>query len=113
MAKFLITTPVPGYQGSVGGVHFANGRAEVDEDANPAEMAYFRDRGYGIQDAAEAAAAAVEAGSEESSAEMPKKSASTDVWRAWAVDHGGLTREEADALSRDELVELFTKEETS
>lgn len=40
---------------------------------------------------------------------MPARNASTDAWREYARQQG-LSRDEADAKSRDELVAYFTKE---
>lgn len=102
MGLVKIATPVPDYSGSVGGIRFDHGRAEVDEDRFAAEVAYCRARGYTVTDLAPA-------GEEPSGegAELPKKSASTDVWRAYAVEHG-MTADEANALSRDQLAERFT-----
>jgi hypothetical protein len=112
--RYRVTTPVPDYRGSVGDVHFAAGEAVVDGDANPAEMAYFRARGYGIEEIAEDAGTADvdESDPESPGPETPKKSASTEAWRAYAVAAGEMTEDEAGQMSRDELVEYFTTEET-
>jgi hypothetical protein len=48
--RYHVTTPVPDYTGVVGGVHFANGAADVDEDTNASELAYFRAQGYGVEE---------------------------------------------------------------
>lgn len=110
---YRVTTPVPDYRGSVGDVHFAAGVALVDEDAHPAEMAYFRARGYGIDVAEDASPAVADEGDAGSPGpEVPKKSASTEAWRAYAVEAGEMTEDEAGQMSRDELVEYFTTEET-
>jgi hypothetical protein len=106
MALVKVSTPVPDYSGSVGGVHFANGQALVDDEAHAAEVGYFRRSGYTVEDAAEAAPA-VEDDPEEPPAPKPAKNATTEAWRGWAVEHGGMPVEEADALSRDQLVERF------
>ncbi|TDB86278.1 hypothetical protein E1264_18460 [Actinomadura sp. KC216] len=50
MAKYKVTTPAAGHTGLVGKVHFVDGAAEVDGDANPAELAYFRAQGYGVEE---------------------------------------------------------------
>ncbi|MFF7146049.1 hypothetical protein ACFZB5_33450 [Streptomyces nodosus] len=42
-----VTTPVQGFTGTVAGVHFADGRAETD---NETALAYFRRRGYGVKE---------------------------------------------------------------
>lgn len=106
MATVKVSTPVPGYSGSVGGVAFAGGVAVVDEDAFAAEVGYFRRTGYTVEDVVASPEPDGEPG------EMPKKSASTEAWRAYAVEHG-MPQEEADGLSRDQLVELYTKENNS
>lgn len=41
---------------------------------------------------------------------VPARNASTDVWRDYATSNG-LSSEEADAMSRDDLVAHFTSEE--
>ncbi|WP_159042115.1 hypothetical protein [Streptomyces sp. TP-A0875] len=43
---FQVTTPVEGFTGEVAGVRFADGRATTDD---PAALAYFRRRGYGVK----------------------------------------------------------------
>jgi hypothetical protein len=103
MGHVKVSTPVPGYTGSVGGVHFADGHALVDEDA--AEMTYFRTAGYLLEEHAEAE-------SDEGDAEpMPARNASTEAWRTWAVDHGDMSADEAGELTRDQLVERFADSE--
>lgn len=103
---YRVTTPVVGFSGMSAGVNFTDGVAEVDD--GPA-LRYFRSAGYGIE------AIGIEAIDEEATgsdpAEMPKKSASTEAWRNWAHEHGGMDREEADSYSRDELVAHFTTED--
>lgn len=125
MAKVKVATPVPGYTGSVGGVHFANGEALVDEDTHAAELGYFRASGYFVADDAEAAEVppvgvdeeavddAADSGDEadDDAVRTPAKNAKAATWRAWAVEHGGMSAEEAGALSRDQLVERFAEAE--
>lgn len=107
-----VSTPVPDYSGSVGGVHFANGQALVDDEQHAAELDYFRRSGYVVEEAAADVVADVEAESDVDDAEpQPAKNASTETWRAWAVDHGGMSAEDAGALSRDELVARFADSE--
>lgn len=108
--KVRVTTPVPGYSGSVGGVHFANGEAVADTEVHASEVAYFTARGYGVEDLdVEASAPDVEA--EPEAEPQPARNASREAWRTWAVDHGGMSAEDAGALSRDELVARFAEEE--
>jgi hypothetical protein len=111
MGRYVVTTPVAGHTGPLGAVHFVDGRAVIDEDTHPAELAYCRAREYAVEPLSDAPAAG--AGEERvdepgAPAEMPKKSASTEAWRAYAVDHGGMTADEAAEMSRDQLVERFT-----
>jgi hypothetical protein len=112
VAQYLVTTPVPGFTGDVGSVHFADGVALVDGDADAAALAYCRAAGYTVEDSTdEQPEPDVEP--DEADDEQPKRSASTEAWRTWAVEHGGMEADEAATLSRDQLVERFTSiEET-
>lgn len=111
MVAFTVSTPEPGYAGRVGAVEFVDGAATVDEVTHAAELAYFRVRGYGVEPVEPGESGPVE--DEEATDELPKKSASTDAWRAYAVKHG-MSAEEADAFTRDQLVERFVvTEETA
>lgn len=107
MARHTVTTPVAGYHGTVGGVTFVDGTAVVDDETHAAELAYFRGAGYDIAPEGAPSAPA----EPEPATEMPKKSASTEAWRTWAVEHGGMDQYEADEYSRDELVAHFTTED--
>lgn len=132
----LVRTPVPGVNDTVGKVTFKDGVAKVADDAT--ELAYFRSAGYGIDDYDEALDAAIgneddPAGAdalEELEAQqgnqeddplvlrdvdgdgveevLPRKSASTETWRLFAVDHG-MHEDDAKAMTRDELVAHFTE----
>lgn len=104
MAQHLVTTPVPGFTGDVGTVRFTDGVALIDDETDAAALAYCRSAGYTIDEPAQDESAADEA----SAGEQPKKSASTEAWRTWAVEHGGMEADEAATLSRDQLVERFT-----
>lgn len=44
-----------------------------------------------------------------SGAEPPAGNAGTEVWAAWAVEHGGATEEDVKDMSRDELREKYGK----
>lgn len=140
MTKYRVTTPQPGHSGAVGAVHFADGVAVVDDETHAAELAYFRAQGYGChelddsagdpvkraarideleselarlraeeQDALAAAEEAAESDGDPGAADMPKKSASTEEWRAYAKA-SGMPAEEADAMSRTQLADHYTKE---
>ncbi len=111
MAKFQVKTPVPDYSGTLGGIQFHNGTAIVDEDTHPAELAYCQAK-YVVEpyDGSEPAAAEAEAAAGEAASAMPRKSASKADWVAYATANG-MTAEEAEAFSRDQLAELFKKTE--
>lgn len=49
-------------------------------------------------------------GGPEAEAQMPAKNASTQAWRNYATKHRGLSTDQAESLSRDELVARFTEE---
>lgn len=52
MSSYTITSPEPGFSGTVAGVAFRNGQATVDSDharaGAGAALAYFRRKGYGV-----------------------------------------------------------------
>lgn len=104
---FRITTPQPGFTGESVGVQFVDG---VGECPDGPVLRYFRAQGYGVEpvDGPTGPVAAVPV---EAPPTHPARNASTEVWRAYAVEHG-LTADEANELTRDQLVELFTTEET-
>jgi hypothetical protein len=131
----LVRTPVAGVNDTVGQVTFVDGIAKVADDAT--ELAYFRSAGYGIDDYDEALEAAKANDEDPAGADgleeletqqgnqeadplvvkdidgdgvdevLPRKSASTDTWRAFAVEHG-MHEDDAKAMTRDELVAHFT-----
>lgn len=105
MSQYLVTTPVPGFTGDVGAVRFTEGVALIDDETDAAALAYCRGAGYTID---EPSGAAEPAADEAPADEQPRKSASTEAWRTWAVEHGGMDADEASDLSRDQLVERFT-----
>lgn len=137
----LVRTPVPGVNDTVGQVTFVDGMAKVADDAT--ELAYFRSAGYGIDDFDEALDAAKANEEDPAGADvlddldtqhgdqdsdplvvrdvnddgveevLPRKSASTDTWRAFAVQHGGMHEDDAKAMTRDELVAHFTEDDDS
>ncbi|MDX6227395.1 MAG: hypothetical protein QOI76_785 [Frankiales bacterium] len=134
----LVRTPVPGVNDTVGQVTFKDGVAKVADDAT--ELIYFRSAGYGIDDFDEALDAAktndedpaaaddlegleTQTGNQEDDPQvlrdvdgdgveevLPRKSASTDTWRAFAVEHG-MHEDAAKAMTRDELVAHFTQDD--
>lgn len=102
MALMKIRTPVLGFTGESVGVSFRDGVGYTD---NAAALAYFRSQGYAIEDPDSQPAPNLDA--DQPSQATPKKSASADAWRAYAVENG-MTAGEAATLSRDQLVERFT-----
>jgi hypothetical protein len=109
MARVEITTPEAGHTGRLGGITFADGRAVVDADAFPAEVAYCEARGYTVVAVEADDLAPADVDGDGVVDELPKRSASTEAWRAFAVEHG-MTAEDAEAMTRDQLVEHYTKE---
>lgn len=123
MATYLVKTPVPGFTGDVGSVVFRDGEATVegnltfvdgapvlDEHTAPVELHHMVQVGYSVEQADDLAPADVDG--DGTLEELPKRSASTEVWREFAVSHG-MPQDEADGLSRDQLVEHYTSKETS
>lgn len=106
MAEVVIRTPVPDYTGSVGALHFTRGRAVADDEVHVAEIAYCHARGYyfGEDEGDSGADEAPDAPAQ------PRKSASKADWLAYAVSRG-MSADEAESLTRDQLVERFTSNE--
>lgn len=46
-----VTAPDPGYNGNVGNVRFAAGKATIDGEKNPAELRYCQAAGYHVEEA--------------------------------------------------------------
>jgi len=67
---YRITTPAPGYNGTILGVLFADGTAEAT-GLPPATLAYFRRHGYTVE--------AVEPGEHAASGRRRKREASRDL----------------------------------
>lgn len=113
--RVKVTAPVAGYTGKVGIVAFADGVAELDSEvhAHQRALAYFRRRGYTVEEINPAAVADAPV-DPDAAPEMPKRSGTTEAWRAWATHPkgGGMTADEAATKSRDELVAQFATEAT-
>lgn len=107
MGQVVIRTPVPGYTGSVGALAFTDGRAVADEEQHAAEIGYCRSRGYLFPDEDSEPATESEAPAEPVASDLPRRNASADTWRTYAVEHG-MSADEAASLSRDQLAERFT-----
>jgi hypothetical protein len=50
MGKFIVSAPEAGYEGKVGKVEFHGGKAVIDEDTHPGELAYCRSAGYLVEE---------------------------------------------------------------
>ena len=105
-----VTTPVPGFSGTVAGVVFAGGAGETDD---PAALTYFARQGYRI-DAGEPTEppTVTEPPAQPPTvppapdADQPAGNASTEEWRAYAVAKG-LDAERVDTMTRDQIRDLF------
>ncbi len=119
--RVKVTTPVDDHNGAVGNVLITQGVGYADTETHAAELAYCRANGYTItevgdpvdevegSDEGETAGEADESGVED---QMPRRNGSAEAWRAYAVAHG-VDADEAEQLTRDQLVERFTSiEET-
>lgn len=104
---YTVRTPVPGSNDTVGAVVFTGGVAQVDPAVHEAELRYFRAAGYIIDEPDEPVVADVDG--DGASEELPRKSASTEAWRAFAVAHG-MPEDEANSKSRDELAAHYYQE---
>lgn len=103
MTTYKIQAPNRAYTGTVGDVAFAKGDALVDDEKNPAELAYFRGAGYVVD---EVVPAEPEVGDDDNDpATPPPGNASEDAWRAHCLAIGA-TEEQVKDLKRDQLKEL-------
>lgn len=88
----IIKAPVETFNGALGGVQFANGKAETD---NEGVIAYCKAAGYTVEESS---------GGEPLT--RPSKSAAKGAWEAYATQEG----HSVDGLTKDELVALFPDE---
>lgn len=51
MTQFNVTAPEAGYDGKVGNVQFTDGKAVINEDTHPNELAYCKGAGYLVEEA--------------------------------------------------------------
>lgn len=110
-AIYIVRTPVPGHDGDVGSIHFANGVANVPEDAQ--EIAYLRAAGYTFDEpdvAPDETPVVEDVDGDGVAEELPKKTASVGDWRAFAVEHG-MTQADADSKTKDALIAHYTPKE--
>lgn len=121
MARVKISTPVTDHSGVVGNVYITDGVAYADTVQHAAEIAYCRANGYTVEDLDAPEAVELEEVETDDEAEddeqpgddrLPRRNGSAEAWRAYAVTHG-MTADEAEALTRDQLVERFTSTEES
>jgi|SRR5882724_6847046 len=104
MTTHTVYAPEPEAKGELGRVMFHNGTATMDSDQHAAELRYCKGAGYTIDPPwpteEEEAVTPVP--------EIPNRSASAAAWRGFAVSQGGMSREDAESLSRDDLAAHFT-----
>jgi hypothetical protein len=131
VTRVKITTPVEDHNGAVGNVLITQGVGYADTETHAAELVYCRANGYTITEIEAPEVVSLRHTREdlgftaEQIAEMeaedkddqdadgdkpPRRNGSAEAWRAYAIEHG-LSAEEAEALTRDQLVERFTSTE--
>lgn len=108
--RYTITAPNPEYTGVVASVMFVNGSAEVDSEQPGARraLAYFRQAGYDVTEVGQADEPADEVDPE--LPPLPAKTAHKPEWVAAAVTRG-MTPEDADKATKEQLIELLSKPE--
>lgn len=124
MAKFQVKAPVAGYNATVGdvagGIVFKDSVAVVDDQVHATALDYFRGAGYTVEEIVDEPAAPAGTGEQDDGDQpptvdvdgdgvpetLPRRSASTDEWRAFATAHG-MSADEAATLSRDELAARY------
>lgn len=120
MTRVRITTPVPDHSGVVGNVFITDGVGHADSVVHAAEIAYCRRNGYTVEElpgeANPEVAAEIEATNSDDTEPAggeatPRRNGSAEAWRAYAVAHG-MSADEAEQLTRDQLVERFTSSST-
>jgi len=94
--RYEVRAPVEDYTGEAAGVTFTQG---VGHTCEPAALAYFHRHGYTITEADDPGGAVPPS--------PPAKSASKAEWKTYAVTQG-MAEADADALTRDQLVDHFT-----
>lgn len=107
--RYRIISPARGFTGEVAGVAFVHSSAEVEGDTNGRALAYFRRKGYSITPV-EAAPKPDEVPVSPEGLRRPRNSASKADWKAYAIARG-MDADEAEELSRDQLVERFPVDE--
>lgn len=134
MTRVRIATPVEDHTGIVGNVWITDGVGYADSVVHAAEIAYCRRHGYTVTEVPDPAVVSLrqtredlgftpeqiaemeaedKADEEPGEDKMPRRNGSVQAWRTYAVAHG-MTADEAESLTRDQLVERFTSnEETS
>lgn len=109
MATYKIQAPNRAYSGTVGDVTFAKGDALVDDEKNPAELAYFRNAGYVVEEVVAAEPEPEVSDDDNDPATPPPGNASEDAWRDHVLTLPGVTEDQVKDLKRDQLKELAAK----
>jgi hypothetical protein len=119
VSRVVIRTPVTDHSGVVGNVYITDGVGHADSVQHAAEIAYCVRNGYTVEEIPDEpgdTSNPAEPSNDETAPdgdEPPRRNASTEAWRAYAVAHG-IPADEADALTRDQLVErVSSSEETT
>lgn len=106
--RYRITTPVLGHTEVIGGCAFTNGVYEGAAAGGP--LSHFAQNGYGIEELDDVAIEAAEPDSpHDPLPPLPSKSASKGDWKAAAIARG-MSEEDAEKTTRDDLAAHYTKE---
>lgn len=102
--RYRISTPVADFTGVVANCAFGQGKYEGEVEPGP--LHYFQGAGYTVEVLDETP---VETAAEDTADPLPGKAASKGDWVTAAVARG-MSTEDAEKLTRDQLVEHLTKE---
>lgn len=110
MTYYTVKTPVPLFTGSVGNVDFVKGEAKVHGDERSAELAYFRQAGYVVEEIVPAVEP--EVSDDNDPITPPPGNASAEAWREHVLAIGAaheIVADQVKDLTRDQLKELAAK----
>lgn len=114
MTRYKITAPEGRFNGEFAGLVFRAGEATADTPADQAAVIYCQRRGYTVEPLDTSADDASETDSESGGGPIQPRSGDPKAdWVTYAANHPDETRrlsiEDAEALTKAELVELYGK----